>query len=65
MEKVAGYVVSKHSKRMYPVKWVQDNNTAWISRATNEWQMVCTNVKSTEEARDCVQKFIDSQPEIY
>lgn len=65
MEKIAGYVISKHSNRMYPVKWVMDDNSAWISRSTDTWEMVCTNVKSVEDAKTCAQKFIDSQSETY
>jgi hypothetical protein len=65
MEKLAGYVISKHSRRQYPVKWVEDDKTAWISRGTDTWEMVCYEVKSTEDANTCAQKFIDSQPELF
>lgn len=65
MEKIVGNIVSKNTKKSYPVKWDSDEQTSWISRSPNSWEMVCTKVKTADAALLCTQKFIDSQSDTY
>lgn len=65
MEKIVGNIVSKTTQKVYLVKWNSDENTSWISREPNMWEMVCTKIYSEQDAIMCAQNFIDTQYETY
>jgi hypothetical protein len=64
MEKIAGQIISKTTNVAYSVKWDSSEQTAWVERK-GMWQMVCTNVRSSEGAVIGAQIFIDSQPDLF
>ena len=60
MKKVVGNIISKNSGRSYPVLWNSEEQTSWISRFHDIWEMVCTDVRTADDAISCAQKYIDS-----
>lgn len=65
MEKIVGQIISKTTNLKYNVKWNTDKNTSWICVHHKTWQMVCTNIKTENDALNCAQRFIDNQPNLY
>ncbi len=65
MEKIVGNIVSKLTKKRYPVRWDSETREAAISRLPDTWEVVCIHVNSADAALSCTQKFIDSQSDIY
>lgn len=64
MEKIVGQIVSKSTEVAYTVKWNSSEQTSWVQKK-GMWQMVCTNIRTSENALECAQRFIDSQPDLF
>jgi len=65
MEKIVGNVISKSSGKSYQVKWNSEEQISLVKGKSNTWEIVCTNVRSAEEALTCAQGVIDSQHDLY
>lgn len=62
MEKIVGRIcIGKKSTYIsFNVKWDSDEETAWIY-ILEIWVLVCSKVKSTDEALSCAQNFFNFQ----
>ena len=64
MKKNVGTIKSKSTGFFYTVSHDEESQTAWISRDSLTWRLVCDKV-SEKHAVDCAQRYIDGQPNLF
>jgi hypothetical protein len=60
-----GQVKSKHSEKLYSVKWNPSTKNVWIQNINKEvvgWFLVAKEVENEKDGIFHAQKFIDGQP---